>query len=128
MTNMKRVSFWARENKYSARIIIALFYLWLHFTGLFLGDIIHSFNIHFTPLFYQVAIVMTLSGFILYPLKNRKHQYKNFFARQKVADFILVSATFLFIVYEEMHSTATKILFVIPCMHPRLYIQIVIQL
>jgi hypothetical protein len=42
---------------------------------------------------------MTLSGFILYPLKNRKHQYKNFFARQKLADFILVSATFLFIVY-----------------------------
>lgn len=96
---MKRISFWAREHKHSARVIIVFFYLLLHFTGLFLGDIVHSFNIQFTPLFNQVAIVMTLLGFILYPSKNRKHQYKNFFARQKLADFILVCATFLFIVY-----------------------------
>ena len=96
---MKRISLWAHQHKSTARIFLLFFYVLLHFTGFFLGDIYDSFNIQFTPLFYQVAIIMTLLGWFTYPFWKRKHVYKHLFVREKISHLLLVSATFLFIVY-----------------------------
>lgn len=96
---MKKLAFWARENKYTARLFIIISYVFLNLIALFLGDVIHSLNIQFTPLFFLFATVMTLVGWMIYPSKNRKKDYRNFFVRQKSADFLLIGATFLFIVY-----------------------------
>ena len=96
---MKRLAFWAHDNKNTARATIIISYVLLNLIALFLGDIIHSLNIEFTPLFFVFAIVLTLVGWMIYPSKIRKKEYKNFFMWQKSADFLLVSATFLFIVY-----------------------------
>ena len=96
---MKKLSFWARENKRTARVTIIFSYILLNLIGLFLGDVIHSLNIEFTPLFFLFAISLTLLGWMIYPSKDKKHEYKNFYIRQKSADLILVSATLLFVIY-----------------------------
>ena len=96
---MKKLSLWARDHKHAARVTIIISYILLNVIGLFLGDVIHSLNIEFTPLFFLFAISLTLLGWMIYPSKKRKHQYKNFYVRQKSADLILVSATLLFIMY-----------------------------
>ena len=96
---MKKLAFWGRANKNSARTIIIISYVFLNLIALFLGDVIHSLNIAFTPLFFVFATVLTLVGWMIYPSKSRKKEYRNFFMRQKSADLLLVSATFLFIVY-----------------------------
>ena len=96
---MKKLAYWGHSHKNAARIIIILSYLVLNLLALFLGDIIHSLNIEFTPTLYLFAVVLTLTGWMLYPSKSRKNKYRNFFTRQKSADFILISATFLFTAY-----------------------------
>ena len=96
---MKKLSFWAREHKHIARVTIIISYILLNVIGLFLGDVIHSFNIEFTPLFFLFAISLTFLGWMIYPSKDKKHEYKNFYLRQKSADLILVSATLLFVIY-----------------------------
>ena len=96
---MKTIAIWGRNNKMPARFIIVISYVLLNLIALFLGDLLHSINLAFTPLFCAVTVVLTLVGYMMYPLKSRKSAYRNFFIRQKSADFILVTATFLFIVY-----------------------------
>ena len=96
---MKNLAFWARENKNTARATIIISYVLLNLIALFLGDVIHSLNIEFTPLFFLFALIMSLVGWMIYPSKNRKKEYRNFFVRQKSADLLLVSATFLFTIY-----------------------------
>ncbi len=96
---MKRVSFWALHHKLAARIIIVLIYVLLNLLGLFFGDILSSLNIFLSPAYYLVAFLLTLGGVLIYPSKKRKHFYKNFYFRQKFADGVLITATFLFITY-----------------------------
>ena len=96
---MKTIAYWGQKNKNAARFIILFSYVFLNIIGFFLGDILYSMNIAFSPLFYVFAFLLTLLGWLLYPPKSRKNEFTNFFARQKSADFILISATFLFTVY-----------------------------
>lgn len=96
---MKKLSFWAREHKRAAQFAIVISYIFLNLIALFLGDIFHSLNIEFTPLFFLFTFSMTLVGWMIYPSRNKKDRYKNFYVRQKSADLILVSATILFVVY-----------------------------
>ncbi|MEO6683804.1 MAG: hypothetical protein ABIN48_13360 [Ginsengibacter sp.] len=96
---MKTLAYWARENKNTARWIICIFYVFFNLIALFLGDLFHSMNIGFTSPFFLFALLLSLSGWMLYPSKRNKRDYKNFFFRQKFCDLILVSATFLFMIY-----------------------------
>jgi uncharacterized membrane protein YraQ (UPF0718 family) len=96
---MKKIAFWARENKQTARLTIVICYILLNVIGLFLGDVIHSLNVELTPLFLAIAISLTLIGWMIYPSKFRRKDYRNYFWHQKAADLILVSTTFLFVVY-----------------------------
>lgn len=96
---MKTLAFWGRNNKNSARLIIIFSYVLLNLIALFLGDLFYSLNIAFTPIFCVFAVALTLIGYMIYPSKVRKHEYKNFFIRQKSADLLLVTSTFLFVVY-----------------------------
>lgn len=105
---MKRVSFWALHHKVAARSIIVLIYFFLNLLGLFFGDILSSLNIVLSPAFYLFAILLTLGGILFYPSKKRKHFYKNFYSRQKFADGLLITATFLFITYSGNSFNYTK--------------------
>lgn len=98
-TYMRKLAFWARENKNTARLTIIISYILLNMLALFTGDVLHSLNIEFTPLLFIFTVAMTFLGCMIYPSKIRKKEYRNFFARQKSADLLLVCSTFLFIVY-----------------------------
>jgi hypothetical protein len=96
---MKSLSFWARDHKIAARIIIALCYVILNITGLFLGDLIYSVSGTFNVALLLIPVIMTITGYIFYPKKKYKDSYQNFYVRQKANDFILITATFLFVVF-----------------------------
>ena len=96
---MKKLSFWSRDHKTSARILIIVGYLILNVAGLFLGDLLHSFAGNFNAALLLIPVALTLAGYILYPSKKNKNSYKNFYSTQKLNDGILIIATFLFIVF-----------------------------
>lgn len=108
---MRNLANWGRMNKNAARIIIVFSYIFLNILGLFLGDILFSLNLVFSPLFYVFTILTTLTGWMIYPTRSRKNEYRNYFVRQKSADFILICATFLFTVYlgNSMNTTRNSI-------------------
>lgn len=96
---MKQVSFWAKNHKISARITIIFAYFLLNIISLFTGDILHSINLIFNPFFCLAAMFLTIVGVLIYPSGKNKSRYKNFYFRHKMADGILILATFLFLVY-----------------------------
>jgi hypothetical protein len=96
---MKQVSFWAKNHKISARITIIFAYFLLNITSLFAGDILHSINVIFNSFFCLAAMFLTIVGVLIYPSGKNKSRYKNFYFRHKMADGILILATFLFLVY-----------------------------
>ncbi len=96
---MKKLSFWSRDHKTSARILIVVGYLILNMAGLFLGDLLHSFTGNFNAAIILIPIILTMVGYFFYPDKKNKNVYKNFYSRQKLNDGFLVFATFLFLVF-----------------------------
>lgn len=96
---MRNISIWAYNHKFPARIGIICIYIILNILGLFTGDLFHSFGIIFNSIFLLIAVTICFAGLIFYPSKKLKFVYKNYYLRQKSADILLISATFLFIVY-----------------------------
>jgi hypothetical protein len=96
---MRKLSYWSRDHKKSARILIVFSYLILNVTGLFLGDLLHSITGTFNPALILIPIILTIVGYISYPQKKNKAAYNNFYITQKLNDCFLIIATFLFIVF-----------------------------
>lgn len=96
---MRKFSYWSRDHKQSARILIIIGYLILYVTGLFLGDLLHSISGTFNQALILIPIILTLVGYIFYPDKKNKAAYKNFYITQKLNDGFLIIATFLFLVF-----------------------------
>ena len=81
------------------RFLIGLLYIAINLLGLFLGDLLFSADIVLTILFIYLPIGLLFTGLLIYPSKERKSSYKNFYGQQKTADLLLAVSTFLFIVY-----------------------------
>ncbi|MEO9022418.1 MAG: hypothetical protein ABI237_09185 [Ginsengibacter sp.] len=96
---MRKISVWAYHHKFLARIGIICIYILLNVLGLFTGDMFHSFGIVFNSLFLLITVTICIAGLIFYPSKKLKFTYKNYYLRQKSSDILLISATFLFIMY-----------------------------
>lgn len=96
---MKSISSWAANHKVLARICIVAIYVTLNLLGIFTGDLFHSIGIIFNSVFLLIALTIGITGLIFYPSKRNKYFIKNFYLKQKISDCLLVSATFLFIVY-----------------------------
>ena len=96
---MKRVSLWALHHKVLARVIIVVSYLILNVIGFICGDLFFSLHIILTPVFFYITSALVIITFLVYPKKKKNKTFKTLYARQKIADVLLISATFLFIVY-----------------------------
>ena len=96
---MRKISTWARRHIMLTRLLIGLLYIVINLLGLFLGDLLFSANVVLTTLFIYLPIGLLFAGVLMYPSKERKHSYKNFYRQQKTADLVLAVSTFLFIVY-----------------------------
>ncbi|MBA2500508.1 MAG: hypothetical protein H0V30_12335 [Chitinophagaceae bacterium] len=96
---MRKISYWARRHIMLTRLLIGLLYIVINLLGLFLGDLLFSADIILTILFIYLPIGLLFTGVLIYPSKERKNSYKNFYRQQKTADLLLAVSTFLFIVY-----------------------------
>lgn len=88
---MKKLSFWASNNKWKSWVLIAFFYYLLIVAAMFLANAAFfagvSLNLYW--LFATIGIITIIFGF--YPLKNTKaYTFKN----RKRADFALVISGF----------------------------------
>ena len=98
---MKRISFWARNHKWPARIIIVVSFILLNVLGIFTGIFLDKLGISISSTTLLVFVSVFLVGFAFYPSKAAKNK-KNatiFYINQKSYDFILAASTFCMIVY-----------------------------
>ncbi len=96
---MRKLSLWARGHIMLTRFLIGLLYVVLNLLALFLGDLLFSADIVLPILFIYLPLALFFTGLIIYPVKERKHSYKNFYFQQKSADLLLAVSTFLIVVY-----------------------------
>lgn len=96
---MKSISIWAHQHKTPARISIVFIYLLLNMIGLLAGDILYSLHVELPVFFYLTCVLIVFAGLIIYPSKKNRSKYTDFYKRQKLGDCLLISATFLLIVY-----------------------------
>ena len=96
---MRIISVWARGHIMLTRLLIVFLYIIINLLGLFLGDLLFSSNIVLTSLFIFLTIGLLFAGMLIYPSKEKKNSYKNFYGLQKTGDLLLATATFLFIVF-----------------------------
>ena len=99
---MKKISFWARDHKWLARLSIVIIYLLLNIIGITTGILLHDLKIIFSTTLLPCFIGIFLTGFILYPSKVEKGKRlspKEFYVKQKTCDFILGFSTFCLLIY-----------------------------
>ena len=96
---MRKISLWARGHIMLTRFLIGLLYVVLNILALFLGDLLFSADVILSTLFIYIPLALFFTGLIIYPVKERKHRYKNFYFQQKSADLLLAVSTFLIVVY-----------------------------
>jgi hypothetical protein len=97
---MKKISGWAKDHVWSARIIIILSILVINALAIITGVLIRSLGVTVPiPLVLLFACLYAI-GFIAYPareLKGKTLSAASFYIRQKSCDLLLVGATFLMI-------------------------------
>lgn len=91
---MRQISGWALQHKMAARVLIFLSYLLLNACAFLLGSTIDPLAAGIT---WLVALPF-LIALLLYPERNRKSGYRNFYRTQKTCDLVLVACSFLLIV------------------------------
>ena len=96
---MKKISLWASQHTWLTRFIILLIYIFLNIVGWIIGDLLTSFNIHFNSLLLGIPCLLGILGLYLYPLRKKNALYIIFYRRHKIADLLLATSTFLFIVF-----------------------------
>lgn len=103
---MKKISIWARDHKWPARIIIVFSILLLNVIGIYTGILLNDSGIKISvSLLFFFAILYAI-GFISYPSKKnkeKKHSASAFYIRQKSCDFLLAFSTFCMFIYMGNH-------------------------
>src|SRR5690606_7536138 len=96
---MRKISLWARGHIMHTRFLIGFLYIVINLLALFLGDLLFSVSITLPILFVYLPLSLFFMGLIIYPVKDRKHSYRNYYFQQKSADLLLAISSFLFVVY-----------------------------
>jgi hypothetical protein len=94
---MYRLSLWGRHHVWPARFLIVASYLLLNLLGWALGEQLALNGIYLTQVHFYLGAVLVLIPFFAYPSKQRKRDYKHFYAFQKTCDGLLVAGTFVLI-------------------------------
>jgi hypothetical protein len=95
---MKRLSFWANQHKWSARLLIVIGYLVLNAAGFLIGDLLELLGVHVSSWFIYLLCAAALCGFMAYPYPGEKHRYRCYYGKQKACDGILLTTTFLLVI------------------------------
>jgi len=101
MTQIKRLSFWAKNHKWSARLLIIAAFILLDIIGIITGLLLSDLNIMFPPVTFYIFVILFFAAISLYPDKTTKgtlYSKQAFYIRQKTCDLILAGSAFLMIV------------------------------
>ena len=97
---MKKLSYWAKNHKWTSRIFIIAGFLLLNTAGIVTGTLLNELNVT-VPLFvfYLITIIYFIA-FIFYPSKRSKRKLRSviFYKRQKTCDVILAASAFAMII------------------------------
>ena len=98
---MKNLSYWAREHKQAARLIIVISFILLTFLGFITGGLLTDLNFKITYEAYLTSAIIYCSIFLIYPSATQKKKWGAalFYLRQKSCDFLLTAVTFFIIIY-----------------------------
>lgn len=98
---MKKISYWAKNHKLHARIIIVASFIFLNALAFFTGHLLNQLGIFLLPGFLFGCFFIFLIALIAYPFKKMKGTKLNplaYYRFQKSCDFILAASTFCMIV------------------------------
>ena len=97
--SLLKISYWARENRWKARMLIIMGLIALTNIAIFWGELLHEEGVYVpTSILYGSAIVF-LAFVISYPMSSRKE----FFLRRKLSDLVLLLTTCLMITAQSNH-------------------------
>jgi membrane protein implicated in regulation of membrane protease activity len=102
MTQIKQLSFWAKQNKGASRFLIVLAFMIMNFLGIVTGFLFNSLSVNFSSLVLLFTILVFLLAWWKYPIKkvNASPNEKNrSYIFQKTCDLILIGSTFVMFVY-----------------------------
>lgn len=103
---MKKISYWAKAHKWSARFIIVVSFLLLNGIGIVTGILLSQLDIN-VPVIVMVAFfTVFLIAWFAYPSKDMKGKKINptaFYIKQKICDFALAASAFCMVVYLGNH-------------------------
>jgi len=103
---MRKLSKWARQNPWYARITIVLSYIVLNAIGFFIGKAFLDWHLKISGFLIYPICFLFLFLLAFYPLKRNRGQYKNYYRTQKTFDFFLVASSFLLVICYSNKSTA----------------------
>lgn len=97
---MKKISLWAKNNKWQARFLIFGIYLLLNLLGITIGWMLNDMQISISVNAFLFFILLFLAGMFAYPVKSySKNTGISVYTRQKSCDFILAASTFCMILF-----------------------------
>jgi len=97
---MKKISLWAKKNKWAARLLIICIYILLNVLGYAYGILLKEAGVTFSLNLFILVFLLFLTSTTLYPSKkNRKNDATSFYFKQKSCDVILALSSFCMIVY-----------------------------
>ena len=97
---MKKISVWAKNHKWSARIIIILSFAILNVAGIITGIMLDDLNVKIPAAVLTISFLIYFAGIIFYPSKSERKKITAslFYKKQKTCDFILAFSTFLMLI------------------------------
>jgi arginine exporter protein ArgO len=99
---MKKISYWAKNHKLQARIIIVICFIVLNILAITSGYLLQQIGVLLQPVFLLCCFAVFIIAMIVYPSKYRKGfnlSASAFYHLQKAGDFIIVACTFCMIFY-----------------------------
>ncbi len=99
---MKKISYWARTHKWSARILIIASFIFLNGFGILIGILLSDLNISIPATDMLICCSIYLIGIAAYPSKKEKGKKISpnaFYVKQKSCDLILAASSFFMFIY-----------------------------
>jgi hypothetical protein len=99
---MKKVSYWAKNHKVEARVILVIAYTILNILAITTGSLLQRNGFLLSPVFLFCCFTVAMITTLVYPskyLKGIHFSSSAFYNLQKTCDFIIVSCTLCMFVY-----------------------------
>jgi len=110
---MKKISQWAKNHIWPARIIIVAGILILNGAAILTGLLLKDLHVEIPASFFIVLVFISLMATFCYPAKKYKENFtpQAFYKRQKTNDVILLSAAFCMFVCISNHKNPVETYF-----------------